>query len=1464
MSSSRSLLFLLVLVLAGPLAAADGTRLNVLFLGDNGPHQPPRRFSQLAPALETRGIDIRYTDDVAVLDAGTLDQFDAVVLYANIDQVDPARAEALVQWVESGGGFVPLHCASFCFRNSEAFVRLVGGQFQRHGTGVFGTEIVRPDHPIMQGFGGFRSWDETYIHTLLTEDRLVLEQRREGEQAEGREAEPWTWVREQGQGRVFYTAWGHDERTWSEPGFVNLVERGIRWAARADLAPVADYQERPAFEPLAMTELPEEEPFTYQDVGAKIPNYRPGAQWGTQDAPKSLMQNPLPAEESMKRVVTPVGFDLSLFVDEQKLRAKPIAMNWDEAGRLWVCETVDYPNELHPPGEGRDVIEVCEDTDGDGKADRITLFADRLSIPTAITCWKGGAIVQASDQTLYLKDTDGDGRADVREVLIDGWNVQDTHGGVSNFRFGLDNWIWAMQGYNDSRPEIDGQPQQRFRMGFFRFRLDDSMPPRVEELEFIRSTDNNTWGLGISEEGLIFGSTANHNPSVFMPVANRYYERVRGWGPEQLHTIADTYLFNPVTEKVRQVDHHGGYTAGAGHAIYTARRYPQQFWNRTAFVCGPTGHLVGTFVLEPTGAGYRSYSPMNLVASDDEWFAPIMAEVGPDGNVWIIDWYNYIVQHNPTPEGFETGKGRAYETELRDKKHGRVYRVVYGDDMSNENPDLSAADAATLVATLKNDNMFWRLQAQRQIIERGDTSVVPQLFELVRNPQTDAIGLNPAAIHALWTLDGLGALEDPQSEAFAVAGEALSHPSAGVRRAALGVLPSHPQSTAAILASNVLVDVDPQTRLAALLALSDAPSEAAAAAALAQQLEQDVVINDAPLRDALTSAAAMHDEPFLIAALQSDQQATEAAAGLLARVAEHYARQRPQQIGQLLAALTGAPATRQDAILSGLEAGWSPEHQIEIDEATESQLAQLARSLSTGSLTRLIRLSQRLGTDSLSGYVDQVAEGLIATLEDWDASDAERLAAAESLVVLAPASPEMVQALLDQVQPQASLELASGVLTALRQSQAEDAGQQIIELIPEMTPAVREEAIRVLLSRPAWSRELLAGIEQNAVSAQDLALDQRQALTSHPDRAIAEKAEEVFASLGGTVSTDREAVVQQMMVTTKQKGDVERGRAVFKEHCAKCHRHGEMGFTIGPDLTGMAVHPKVELLVNILDPSRSVEGNYRTYTVMTVDGIVINGMLRGESKTSIELVDTAAKEHTVLREDIERLVSSQKSVMPEGFEGQINEQQMTDLLEFMTDRGPYLPLDLSRSATASSDQPLFYGNDVEKLIFEQWGRQIFNGVPFQVIDPNEGRNANVILLHGPLGALPPKMPRSVTVPVGGPVKKFHLLSGIGGWNAQSPDPEGPVVMTVRMHFADGTTKDYPLRDGVHFADFIGPFDVPGSERAFELGGRQVRYLTIDPETDAPIDHLELIKERHHSAPLVVAITAETGEVSTKE
>ena len=190
-------------------------------------------------------------------------------------------------------------------------------------------------------------------------------------------------------------------------------------------------------------------------------------------------------------------------------------------------------------------------------------------------------------------------------------------------------------------------------------------------------------------------------------------------------------------------------------ALYTARTYPKEYWNRTAFVCRadrPPGRPRSCSAR--AAADFRSRNAWNLLASDDEWTAPIMAEVGPDGNVWVIDWYNFIVQHNPTPAGFKTGKGNAYETDLRDKKHGRIYRVVYDGAKPQAAFTLKDATPEKLVETLKHDNLFWRRHAQRLLVERGKTDVVPALSSWPAT-RVDEIGLNVGVIHALWTLHGL-------------------------------------------------------------------------------------------------------------------------------------------------------------------------------------------------------------------------------------------------------------------------------------------------------------------------------------------------------------------------------------------------------------------------------------------------------------------------------------------------------------------------------------------------------------------------------------------------------------------------------------------------------------------------------------------------------------------------------------
>jgi putative heme-binding domain-containing protein len=329
---------------------------------------------------------------------------------------------------------------------------------------------------------------------------------------------------------------------------------------------------------------------------------------------------------------------------------------------------------------------------------------------------------------------------------------------------------------------------------------------------------------------------------------------------------------------------------------------------------------------------------------------------------------------------------------------------------------------------------------------------------------------------------------------------------------------------------------------------------------------------------------------------------------------------------------------------------------------------------------------------------------------------------------------------------------------------------------------------------------------------------------------------------------------------TEKTGDAAHGLEVFKNNCAKCHRHGDVGESIGPNLTGFAVHPKDKILTEVIDPNRSVEGNFRQYTVATNDGRVLNGLLASETRTAVELIDSEAKKQVVLREDIDEIIASPKSLMPEGFEKQITPADFADLLEFLSAKGKYFPLPLDKAATIVSTQGMFYSKDApaERLVFPDWSTKTVEEVPFQLIDPKGNSVPNVIMLYGPDGTFPPRMPRSVSVPCNAKARMIHLLSGVSGWGFPLGQ-KGSVTMIVRLHYKDGSTEDHPLLNGEHFADYIRRVDVPGSKLAFSLEqGQQVRYLTIDPKRDdEPIKEIEFVKGDDKTAPVVMAVTIES-------
>ncbi len=580
-----------------------------------------------------------------------------------------------------------------------------------------------------------------------------------------------------------------------------------------------------------------------------------------------------------------------------------------------------------------------------------------------------------------------------------------------------------------------------------------------------------------------------------------------------------------------------------------------------------------------------------------------------------------------------------------------------------------------------------------------------------------------------------------------------------------------------------------------------------------------------------------------------------------AQVAEHYARGGPvDSIGSVLAIQGDMNPAVRNAIIGGLAKGWPRDKTPKLDADAERAIARLLPALSTEARGQMLRLASRWGVMGLEPFVAGLARDFLAAASDRSRADAARIDAARQLIDLRKTDPQAARDVLALVTARTPPDLASGFIGAVARSDSPEVGPLLVDAIGPMTPTARRTSILALLGKTDWTAALVSGIEKGKVSLSILSLHQSQALAYHPDRKIAERAKALLAKEGGLPDPDREKLIQALSPIVSKGGDATRGKEIFKKECAKCHTHSGEGGKVGPDLTGMAAHPKSELIVHILDPSRSVEGNFLQYTISTVDGRVLNGLLAGETKTSIDLLDAEGKKQTLLREDIEELTASKKSIMPEGFEKSVPTEGLADLLQFLTQKGKYLPLDLHKVATINTTQgiPFGPGDTVGRLVFEDWRPKVVDGVPFALVDPQGDRVPNAILLSGPNGRMLPKSPNSITLPVNAPARAIHVLSGMSILGFPT-GREGTVSMIVRLHYEDGTTEDHELKNGVHFADVNGGQDVPGSKSAFRLGGQQVRYLTVTPGKKGTIASIELVKGSDRTAPIVLAATVEAFE-----
>lgn len=948
------------------------------------------------------------------------------------------------------------------------------------------------------------------------------------------------------------------------------------------------------------------------------------------------------------------GFRMDLLAAEPQVHG-PVAMTYDENGRAYVCEMRDYPytdKANHKPSQenptdaaiGR--VSLLEDTDGDGVFDRATVFAEGLSWPTGVACWQGGVFVIATPDLWYLKDTDGDGRADIREKVLTGFRKLNVQAVANNLVWGLDNRIHGAGGTNGGRIVHTARPELA--------------PVTLARADF--RLDPVTRAFELMSGGARFGGTFDdwgqrylcniRNPAQHIVLPLRYLARNKSLAARSpLHDMAEAgdqlpvyAASTPEPWRVLRARRWAGerdivmprselvgagvVTSSSGITVYRGTAYPEKY-HGNLFVTECASNLLYRLQVTPdgvTGKAARVDGRAEMVASTDNWFRPVNFVNAPDGTLHVLDMYRENIEH---PWSIPEDIHAAVDLEAG-REMGRIWRLAPPGFKPPAPPRLGRATAAVLVATLEHPDAWWRETAQRLLFERQDKAAVPALRTLVRSGRTAQ-----ARLHALHTLDGLGALQSDDLLA------ALRDPAAPLREHAVALAEPRLAAAPALLDALLPLAADPAPRVRFQTAFTlGETKDARALPALAAIARRDA--SNSWIRTAvLTSVADSADR--LLAALLADPAfvASPAAADLIRELAQLVGtRAQPAEAHRVLAAFapstdTAAPALRE--ILAGLGDGLKRSA-----KSLRSVAAPAADDTTARLVDRALAAAARTAADSTAATADRAAAIRLLTFDDY--------ARAEPALVplLAPAQPPEVQ---------------RAALTALGSFNAPAVTAHLLAHWATQTPAVRAGALAAVLGSRPRHAALLAAIEDGRIPAHQIPFAQRRLLTLSTDAKIKEAATRLFSA---SAPGPRKDVVARYQAALTLRGDAARGRKVYEAACLACHRAGDLGTAdLGPNLAAVRAWNPEQLLVNILDPNREVAPTYLGYTAETKDGRSTYGMIVEDSSTGVTLRRPDGTVETILRRDLAKLTGSGLSLMPDGLESAVSVEAMADLVAFL-------------------------------------------------------------------------------------------------------------------------------------------------------------------------------------------------------
>ncbi len=904
----------------------------------------------------------------------------------------------------------------------------------------------------------------------------------------------------------------------------------------------------------------------------------------------------------------------------------PVAIRFDEDGRMWVVEMRDYP--LGPPAGGAPLsrIRVLTDRDGDGSYEAATTFADKLSFVTGLQPWKGGVFVTLAGRVAYMKDTDGDGQMDLDETWFEGFAEQNSQLRANHPRLALDNHIYVANGLRGGKVVNRRLPAEPvIDISGMDFRFD----PHTGKAEAV--SGNGQFGLCFDDWGNRF-TCSNRNPCRHVVIEDRYLRASPGVTvPAVMHDVAafaENSRIYPISRAWTTSNLHAGqFTAACGVYIYRGDLLPAEF-KGNVFTCDPTGNLVHREIMQPAGPTFTSkpaYEGKEFLASPDEWFRPVNMELGPDGALYVVDMYRCVIEH---PDFVPDELKQRPDQRLGDDR-GRIWRIVpaVGSPMRRPAEPLSKATASDLVELLEHTNAWQRETAQRLLVEGPKTEALADIKSVAKD------GSEPLGrLHAFWTLQGLGALDK------LLLGHAKANSDRRVGRHGL-LLCELSEAGRGMLDTTGLHDGDRTLRFQAQLSL--------------------LMATNPPLSTPLTDAEFQQlwyligpaEDPWEVIALLMllrPDRTPEFAQTLLSKEKHSY-RLRGASIDLLervaeLSQASSRPGAAQATVAAAVAALSSSQPELGV-----AALAGMSRRWARGQGSPL---------DPQSKESLLPAAALLPIVRDGKQSPAMR-AKAIALLAYAQGAQEEIRRLTDREQDQSVRVAAIGALSQLAETEH---WRPLLDGFPSDTPAARRAILDGMLAHAERTKMLLDAIEAGRIKPSELDPLQAKRMLESRDGAIKERAGKLFAA---ATPEDRVQALADYQPVLSMQADATRGRAVFEKNCAACHKIGDLGVNVAPDISDSRTKTAAQLLADIVQPNRAIDNNYLSYSMRLVDGTVASGILTTETATSVTLRQQGGKDLTVLRTEIDELRSSGVSLMPEGLERQIPQRDMADLLSFI-------------------------------------------------------------------------------------------------------------------------------------------------------------------------------------------------------